>query len=426
MYQTPPQPRILFSEPDASESAPTSASPVLSFAKSNRELLEAFETYLLSLNRSPATRRAYLDAVGRFIEVLGSKDAAEADRSDIRRFQSQLLAKGVTANSVRLHIGGIRAFSKFLRLAGLTRHDPTLLLAHRKLPVRVPRVLTVKEVERLAGAGQTPLEKAVVEVLYSTGVRISELVILRVEDITFSDPGVIRVLRGKGNKDRIVLFGRRAAMAIRNYLGDRRTGFLLEVPPSAGELLVLNASWYARFYVNGLPRTVRLGRARHRLDSSKLCPERVRALHASGLTWREIAKKLRVHLSTALRASKRPKPSPCLSESDARAKFEELKRNTAEFKPRGPRRYDARSIRLLLSHLAFRAKLAGVHPHALRRAFATHLLEGGADLRVVQELLGHVNVTTTAVYTNLSAAHLKQVHDRCHPHAKRDENVEEK
>lgn len=295
--------------------------PVRSFAKSNQDLIEAFETYLISLNRSRDTRRAYLDAVGRFIETLGSKDATEADRGDIRRFQTTLLAKGLTSNSIRSHISGIRAFSKFLYLAGLTRCDPTLLVAQRKLPTRIPRVLTVEEIERLIAASVTPLEKAIVETLYATGVRLSELIALRVEDITFSEPGVIRVLRGKGDKDRIVLFGRPAAAAIREYLADRRSGLLFTAHPA--------------------------------------------------------------------------------------------------------RPYDARSVRLLLNRLAFRARVAGVHPHAFRRAFATHMLERGADLRVVQDLLGHQNVTTTARYTNLSVLHLQSIHERFHPHAQEKTDAKE-
>jgi CHAD domain-containing protein len=93
--------------------------PIRSFAKQNRYLLEDFERYLVALGRSEATVRSYLNSVGRLIDVLGAKDAAELERSDIRRFQAELLEKGLTANSVRLHVGGIRAFAKFLRLAGL-------------------------------------------------------------------------------------------------------------------------------------------------------------------------------------------------------------------------------------------------------------------------------------------------------------------
>jgi integrase/recombinase XerD len=357
---------------------PMSNWPERSFAKSNRQLVESFENYLVALGMAAPTRRSYLDSVGRFIEVLGSKDAAEADRGDIRRFQSTLLAKGLHANSLRLHIGGIRAFSKFLRLGGLTRHDPTLLLSHRKVGSRVPRVLTVKEVERLVAAGETPLERAIVEVLYSTGVRVSELVTIRIEDIDFSEPtGVIRVRRGKGDKDRIVLFGRNAADAMRCYLGDRRTDFLFEHSERTGEFFRCQASWYGRFYVGRDQREVRLGK-----------------LHD-------------------------------LSEAQAREKFERVKAETPGFRPLPRRPYPARTIRAILDRVAFRAKVAGVHPHALRRAFATHMLEGGADLRAIQDLLGHVNVTTTTIYTNLSASDMKKVHDRCHPHASGDFNAKE-
>jgi site-specific recombinase XerD len=355
-----------------------SDSPVRSFAKSNQQLLEAFETYLISLNRSPATRRSYLDSVGRFIEVLGSNDVIEAGRNDIRRLQSQLLAKGVTANSIRLHIAGIRAFSKFLRLAGLTIHDPTLLLSHRKLPSRIPRVLTVEEIKRLIAASETPLERAVVEVLYGTGVRVSEFVALRVENITFSEPGVIRVERGKGDKDRNVYFGKPAAAAIQEYLGNRRTGFLFEAPPRVGYVTSNRFSWYGRFYVDGVQQIFTLGR----IDS--------------------------------------------MSRSEAHSKLQDILGKMPGFHPHPARPYDARSIRLLLKRVAFRAKVTDVHPHVFRTADATHLLESGADLRSVQDLLGHARVTTTQIYTNLSASKLVEVYTRCHPHAQEDANVEEK
>ena len=314
-----------------------------------------------------------------------AKDAAELDRSDIRKLQSHLLAKGIAENSIRLHVAAVRAFCKFLRLAGVTRHDPALLLSQRKTPSRVPRVLSTDEIERLIAAGETPLERAVIEVLYATGVRIGELVALCVEDITFSDPGVLRVLRGKGDKDRIVLFGRSAAAAIREYLGDRRSGFLFEAPARTGELFKKFRAWYARFYVNGEQREVWLGRIRGES-------------HRPGRGQRRFF----------------------LSEPEAREKFERLKADTPGFTAHPPRPYDARSIRLLLNRVAFRAGVAGVHPHAFRRAFATHMLEDGGELRAIQEMLGHERVTTTAIYTNLSASKLVEVHARCHPHAEGD------
>jgi integrase/recombinase XerC len=236
----------------------------------------------------------------------------------------------------------------------------------------------VKEVETLLAACKTPLETAVVEVMYATGVRVSELVSLRVEDITFSSPGVIRVISGKGNKDRIVMFGTKADAAIKAYLGDRRTGFLFEAPARVGELKRSpwgDCSWQGSYYDNGVQREVRLGKVRD------------------------------------------------MSEAEARQKLDQILAETPGFTAHPARKYNSRSIRLLLQRLSHRAKVPGVHPHSLRRAFATHLLEGGADLRYVQELLGHANITTTVLYTRFSNDDLKKIHTRCHPHG--DENAKE-
>jgi site-specific recombinase XerD len=211
---------------------------------------------------------------------------------------------------------------------------------------------------------------------YSTGVRISELVSIRVEDITFSSPGVIRITRGKGNKDRIVLFGSKADAAIRAYLGDRSTGFLFEAPPRIGELQRKWQTWWGRYYAHSVQQWVRIGKMRD------------------------------------------------MSEAEARERLDQILVETHGFTAHPARPYEKRSIRLALSRIAHRAKVPGVHPHCLRRAFATHLLEGGADLRVVQELLGHVNLTTTMLYTRFSNEDLKKIHTRCHPHG--DEHAEEK
>ena len=353
---------------------------VRSHVESNRALAEAFERYLLSRGFSPPTLRAYMDSVNRYVEMLHSTSVVDAERREIREFQDGLLKRGLSSNSLRLHTIALRGFHKFIRLTGLTKHDPTLLLSPRKLPGRIPRFLTVTEVDKLLAACETPFERAVVEVMYSTGVRISELVSIRVEDITFSSPGVIRVIRGKGNKDRIVLFGSKADAAIREYLGDRRTGFLFEAPARIGELKKTRwrkCSWYGRYYDNGVQREVRLGKVAD------------------------------------------------MSEAEAREKLDQILAATPGFTARPARPYDKRSIRLALRRIAHRAKVPGVHPHCLRRAFATHLLEGGADLRVVQELLGHVNLTTTMLYTRFSNEDLKKIHTRCHPRAGGDEHGEE-
>jgi integrase/recombinase XerD len=356
--------------------------PVRSYAEANRALAEAFDRYQVARGQSANTLRAYHESVAEFVSFLESESVLEADRAAIRRYQSALLERGVHENSLRLRTFALRSFFKFLRVAGLTKgHDPTLLLAHRKLPGRLPRALTVAEVEKLIGAAESPVEAAIVETLYATGVRVSELCSLRFEDVDFGGR-VIRVKNGKGGKDRIVLFGSKATDALRRYLGDRKPKFLFEVLPGLGSVHKNSGRWLGSF----ADKDGRRGR-------------RGKVLHIGKIS---------------------DLPSP----EDAMCVFKRLLKKEPGFRPGQSRPYAARGIRRIISALAARAGIGHVHPHALRRAFATHLLEGGADLRVVQELLGHVSLSTTQIYTTLSVAKLKEIHDRCHPHAKDANNAE--
>jgi site-specific recombinase XerD len=361
------------------KSACSDDSPVLSYAKFNRKLLEGFSNFLVARGMSPATIRAYEDSARRLVDLLGSKSVVDADRGDIRNMQSRLLSKGVCANSVRLHTAGLRSFFKFVRLSGLTRHDPTLALSQRKCPHRLGRVLTVGEVDSLIAASRTPLETAIIETLYATGVRVAELVQLRLEDIDFGER-VARVKNGKGRKDRVVLFGRSAAAAIREYLkASKREKFLFEPPAWQGGLSKTGRRrgyWVCRVQENHVCRPIYLGRVAD------------------------------------------------LSKDEAREKFEQIRAKTRGFRLTSQRPYEARAIGGIVKRVAFRAKLAGVHPHALRRSMATHMLASGADLRSIQELLGHTNLSTTVLYLGLSATNLKEVHEKCHPHAKGGDDAE--
>lgn len=342
--------------------------PTRSYVSSNRDLVGAFERYLILRGFSERTNRAYMDSVTRYVDLLGSADAVTANRTDVRKFQNALLKRGLCANSIQLHTAALRFFYKFLRNSELTKNDPTLLISSRKLPFRMQFVPTHAEIEKMIAGAETPLERAVVEVLYATGVRISEFIALRIEDMTFSDTGVIRVLRGKGDKDRIVLFGSPAAKAIREYLGDRQSGFLFEAPARVGQFFKRQSSWYGRFYDDHVQREVRLG---------KICD---------------------------------------LSEAEARAKFESLKAETPGFRAVPSRPYTREAIDGILRRVAFRAGVSRTTPHALRRAFASHPLQRGADLRVIQELLGHKSISSTMRYTKLTAENLMDIHNRCHPH----------
>jgi site-specific recombinase XerD len=396
----------------------TRSHPIRSYAASNRELAEGFERYCIVRGFSEQTLRAYMDSVNRFVESLGSTSALNADRNDVRKLQAEMLKRGLCANSIQAHTAALRGFYKFLRLDDLTTNDPTLLLSYRKLPSRLPRVLlTVKEVDRMVRATETPLETAIVEVLYSTGVRVAELVAIRVEDIKFVDPGVIRIKQGKGNKDRNVYFVRKAADAIRAYLGDRRSGFLFEAPARTGAFFKRGHSWHCRFHENGRRHKVWLGRVR---DSHSPDVDKIKELRATGLSLREIAKRTGLPRETTRRVWHRPDSYRYLTEAEARVKFEGLRAEAPGFHPMQCRPYPERTIRQIVYRLASRANIPGVHPHAFRRAFATHMLERDADLRVVQELLGHESLSSTMRYLNLSVLKLKEVHERCHPRSNGD------
>ncbi|MGA8555810.1 MAG: tyrosine-type recombinase/integrase, partial [Candidatus Acidiferrales bacterium] len=259
------------------------------------------------------------------------------------------------------------------------------------------------EMVRLIEAAKNPLERAVAQVLYSTGMRVSELVKMRIEEINF-ESRIMRVIKGKGGKSRIVPFGEHAADAIRKYHEWRKlqAGWLFE---SAGHGIRTD---YPNIYVC-------CGRAHF--------PQRIQQgppiLRQVGRHFRKYAKPtwyVQVTLAGKRyhRQIGRVANFPTLE--DARREFDRLYGKHPGYHPPEPRALCDREIRYILKRMAARARLTGVTPHALRRAIATHMLESGASMRVVQEILGHERLTTTALYTLLSAAKLSKVHRECHPH----------
>jgi site-specific recombinase XerD len=203
-------------------------------------------------------------------------------------------------------------FFDFLVLGGQVRDSVPRRIAQRKLPKRLPRVVSEEEIEKIIDAALTLRERAILELLYASGLRVSECAHLTVEDVNLRHHS-LTVRRGKGDKDRIGLFGRKAAKSLRAYLGGRKTGPLF-------------------------------------------LAERGRIF---GLT--------------------------------------------------------SRSIYKTVVTVANRAGVYGVHPHTFRHSFATHLLESGADLRAIQELLGHSSVVSTQRYTHLQIGSLRSTLERCHP-----------
>ncbi len=246
---------------------------------------------------------------------------------DLREFVYQLKAAGRAPSSIRRKISALRAYFGYLQAEAIVETDPSELLEGPKTGRRLPTVLTPAEVDALLAApqGDAPLalrDRAMLELMYATGVRISELVRLRTRDLDL-DERLLRVY-GKGSKERIVPFGSPAGAALARYLAKARPRLAAAKPQSEGALF--------------------LGR--------------------------------------------RGRP---------------LTRKAA---------WD------IVRRQVLRAGLGGrVTPHTLRHTFATHLLQGGADIAAVQEMLGHADIATTQIYTHLDRGYLSEVHRAHHPRA---------
>ncbi len=285
--------------------------PARSFARENLELAAKFDQWLEVLGRSANTRRAYRALAAEFCDFIGSRSLLEVKHFDVREYIGYVYKRGLSAASLAHRLAGLKTFFGFLQIGGAASVNIAGLIRGRKVGRRLPRYLSLEEVERLIAATKTPREKALIEVFYGTGCRVSEVANMKLEDVDF-DSRTIRVI-GKGDKMRIVLFGMPAKKALLAYLGDRKDGFLFLDEKKSGQL--------------------------------------------------------------------------------------------------GPRH-----IERLVKIIALAAGLQGVHPHVLRHTFATHLLNGGADLRCVQELLGHASISTTQIYTHVSTANMVAIHRKCHPH----------
>ncbi|MHA6631977.1 site-specific tyrosine recombinase XerD [Pseudonocardia sichuanensis] len=296
------------------------------------DVVEAFLNHL-AVERGSAenTLRAYRTDLARYLEHLAAReidDLAAVREADVAAFVPALRGgpAGLAASSAARALAAVRGLHRFAVRDGLVPDDVARDVAPPALPVRLPRTLSVDEVEQLLagciGDGPPALRaRALLELLYSTGARISEAVGLDVDDLDAVARTVL--LRGKGGKQRIVPVGRPALAAVDAYLVRGRPA--LAARGRGTPALLLNA------------RGARLSRqsAWHALRA---------AADAAGLT-------------------------------------------------------------------------SVVSPHTLRHCFATHLLAGGADVRVVQELLGHASVTTTQVYTHVTVDTLREVYATSHPRA---------
>ena len=288
--------------------------------------VQRFRQYLiLEKSLSAKTAEAYLHDVGLLDEFLGEKKLENVDVNDLQDFAKYLQKdKKVEAASQARILSGVRAFYRFLVLEGTLKTNPAQLIDTPKLARKLPTVLSVPEVEAIINAVDLSLpeghrNRAMIEVLYSCGLRVSELIALQLSCLFF-DEGYIRVI-GKGNKERIVPIGSTAQKAIRLYVEGYRMS--LKIKKGDADIVFLNR---------------RGGRL-----------SRVMVFHIV----KELAEKAGI---------------------------------TKE-----------------------------ISPHTFRHSFATHLVEGGADLRAVQEMLGHESITTTEIYTHLDREYVQSTIALHHP-----------
>lgn len=271
------------------------------------EYLEYLE---LEKGLSQNTLEAYRRDLSEFSQ--GVEDIKKVDRMSINMFIRKLRENKLAPSSIIRKIASLRGFFKWASSAGIIDKNPTSTLEQPKVPQHLPKVVSIKEIEEMLHNNLTPLEHVIMELLYSCGLRVSELVNLKTNDIDLSSK-YIRCF-GKGSKERIIPIGEIAKKAVTEYMPER--DFLVKKYNLNTKLLLIQNS----------------GRLITRQDVYTF-------IHAQG--------KL-IHKN--------------------------------------------------------------ISPHTLRHSFATHLLENGADLRVVQELLGHSDVSTTQLYTHISKKRLKDVY----------------
>ena len=330
-----------------------------------RDHLKSFLAYL-KLNRhvSPHTVRAYDSDVTQYLAFVatatGKKiselEPGDLDMTSVREHVADLNKAGKARSSVARKLSGLRTFVKYLRREEILDHDPAAMAIAPKRDQTIPTHLSEPEIARLieTPSAADPLgrrDRAILELFYASGLRLSELVAIDLEHVNLSER-MVRVM-GKGGKERLLPFNQSALAAVRAWMSDR------------AQILA----------------------ARQRPEPVAAKPRKVKGIIRKA------------------RPASRPR-------SDGDPLF---------INYRGTRLTGRSVDRMLRRYVAQCSTRMGISPHALRHSFATHLLQRGADLRAIQELLGHSRLSTTQRYTHVNAAQLIDVYRKSHPRASKSE-----
>lgn len=279
----------------------------------NTQILAEYLDFLeIEKGLSKNTLEAYRRDLSNFFDFCNDIDISKIQRTQINSYVRNLHEKKYSPTSIMRKIASLRGFFKWACANEKTKSNPTLTLEQPKIPQKLPKVMTAEEINSILNQDLSKLHRVIIELLYGCGLRVSELVNLKINDFDLN--GKYLECTGKGSKDRIVPLGKKAISAIKNYLPERE--YNIQKYNLQSKQLLINEK----------------GKQVTRQEVYTFIHEQGKKLHKA------------------------------------------------------------------------------ISPHTLRHTFATHLLENGADLRVVQELLGHSDVSTTQLYTHISKKRLKEVY----------------
>jgi len=341
------------------------------YAQFNHELASRYELWMNAQQYADATKKIYRKVVQDFCAFLGRKSITSVTHFDIRAFLGTFPDRGLSFRSAHRYIIVLRQFYDFLNMGGLVVHVAPRFVRLRPLRGTLPISLTEEQIRKLIRASRNPRERAIIEFIYATGARVTEVSSTRLRDIDFHARRV-RVL-GKGGKVRYVYFGPQAESAIRKYVGDRETGFLFE-------------------------------------DD---CRRQRGCVSASPTHWRGIWVDYSVPNGKPMEKNLGSKSE--VSYLEAKRKLRALTARACLIRLKSGKPVSTSTLRRIVFRAGVRAGVGNVCPRTLRHSFATHLLDHGADIRLVQELLGHACLQTTEIYTHVSIGRRANDYQRYHP-----------